>query len=228
MTALILLLAGLASILPVLVRRLVGERCPGRRAVAVAVGTGVLIIVGVLLALGPLGLAVGGVAIAVAVPVAWSAWEMLAPTEWGGAALLIALAVGCGACAVLAAPVGTPVARACAVVGVVMLLGAPANELVSAVLKLARGSNSSAATPSLPVVAMRGGRWIGPLERVLILLLAAAGAQAAVAAVIAAKGVIRFPEINKDQDGRKAEEFLIGSMTSWILAVLAVAAVSMA
>ncbi|PHP51949.1 hypothetical protein [Actinomyces ruminis] len=153
---------------------------------------------------------------------------MLAPAEWGGAALLVALAVCCGACAVLATPVGTPIARACAVVGVVILLGAPTNGLVSTVLRLARGSNSSAGTLPPLVVAMRGGRWIGPLERILILLLATSGAQAAVAAVIAAKGVIRFPEINKDQDGRKAEEFLIGSMTSWILAVLAVAAVSVA
>ena len=228
MTALVLLLAGLASTLPVLARRLFGEGRPGRRAVAIAAGTGALVVVGILLARGPLGLAAAGVVVAIVVPVVWSVWEMLAPSEWGGVVSLIALAVGCGACAVLAVPVGTSAARACAVAGVVILLGAPANELVSAVLNLARGSNSSAGTLSPLVVAMRGGRWIGPLERILILLLAAAGAQAAVAAVIAAKGVIRFPEINKDQDGRKAEEFLIGSMTSWILAVLAIAAVSVA
>ncbi|MBW3068620.1 hypothetical protein GZ998_03710 [Actinomyces sp. 594] len=228
MSALVLLLTGLASTLPVLARRIVGEGRPGRRAVAIAVGTGAIVVVGVILARGPLGLTAAGVALAIAVPVGWSVWEMLVPTERGEAAALIVLAVGCGACAVLTAPVGTPTARACAVVGVVILLGAPANGLVSAVLSLARGSNASAGALSPLVVAMRGGRWIGPLERILILLLAAAGAQAAVAAVIAAKGVIRFPEINKDQDGRKAEEFLIGSMTSWILAVLAIAGVSVA
>lgn len=68
--------------------------------------------------------------------------------------------------------------------------------------------------------ALHGGRWIGPLERVLLVLLAGASANVALAAIIAAKGVIRFPEISKDSSGRKAEEFLIGSLTSWMLAVL--------
>ncbi|WP_303324914.1 hypothetical protein [Actinomyces radicidentis] len=72
------------------------------------------------------------------------------------------------------------------------------------------------------VPSLHGGRWIGPLERVLLILLAGAGANAALAAIIAAKGVIRFPEISKDASGLKAEEFLIGSLTSWTLAVLGV------
>ena len=59
-----------------------------------------------------------------------------------------------------------------------------------------------------------------PLERILILLLASVEAPAAVAAIVAAKGVIRFPEISKDEAGQKAEEFLVGSFSSWILAVL--------
>ena len=70
------------------------------------------------------------------------------------------------------------------------------------------------------VTALRGGRWIGPLERLLIIVLAGAGAEVAIAAVVAAKGVIRFPEISQDSTGEKAEEFLIGSVSSWILAAL--------
>ena len=69
-------------------------------------------------------------------------------------------------------------------------------------------------------VALRGGRWIGPLERLLIIILAGAGAEVAIGAVVAAKGVIRFPEISQDSSGEKAEEFLIGSVSSWILAAL--------
>jgi len=46
------------------------------------------------------------------------------------------------------------------------------------------------------------------------------GPPAAIAAIVAAKGVIRFPEISQDKAGQKAEEFLIGSFASWILAVL--------
>lgn len=68
---------------------------------------------------------------------------------------------------------------------------------------------------------LSGGRWIGPLERLLIVLMAASGPEAAIAAIIAAKGVIRFPEVSKDDTGEKAEEFLIGSLVSWGLAVAA-------
>jgi hypothetical protein len=70
--------------------------------------------------------------------------------------------------------------------------------------------------------ALLGGRLIGPLERLLIVLLAAFGAQALIAALLAAKGIVRFPEISADRRfGSKAEEFLIGSLTSWALAALA-------
>ena len=57
-------------------------------------------------------------------------------------------------------------------------------------------------------------------RRLLIIVLAGADAQVAIAAVVAAKGVIRFPEISQDSSGEKAEEFLIGSVSSWILAAL--------
>ena len=75
---------------------------------------------------------------------------------------------------------------------------------------------------------MRGGRWIGPLERILILLLASVEAPAAIAAIVAAKGVIRFPEISEDKAGQKAEEFLSGSFASWILAVLGAVTIHLA
>lgn len=66
---------------------------------------------------------------------------------------------------------------------------------------------------------MRGGRYIGPLERVLVLVLALTGAYGVIAAVLAAKGVVRFPEISADRArGTKAEEFLVGSLVSWACA----------
>jgi hypothetical protein len=74
-------------------------------------------------------------------------------------------------------------------------------------------------------VTLKGGRIIGPLERLFILALALGGQFVAIGAVIAAKGIIRFPEISKDEPGgSKAEYFLVGSFTSWafvlVLAVL--------
>jgi len=152
---------------------------------------------------------------------------------------LLLLAVGL--CVVASQPLGSRAAKMGAVVGVVVLLTVPANRVVADILAVARRSSRGSET----VVAgcqlsqgsgkqgesgdsMRGGRWIGPLERILILLLASVEAPAAIAAIVAAKGVIRFPEISQDKAGQKAEEFLIGSFASWILAVLGAVTIHLA
>ena len=144
-------------------------------------------------------------------------------------------------CVVASQPLGSRAAKMSAVVGIVVLLAVPANRVVADILAVARRSSRG----SEAVVAgcqlsqgsgkqdesgdsMRGGRWIGPLERILILLLASVEAPAAIAAIVAAKGVIRFPEISQDKAGQKAEEFLIGSFASWILAVLGAVTIHLA
>lgn len=74
------------------------------------------------------------------------------------------------------------------------------------------------AVPAL--VDLRGGRLIGPVERVLIIALTLAGALPIVAGLLAAKGIVRFPEISNDGvGGSKAEYFLVGSLMSWTIAV---------
>ncbi len=152
---------------------------------------------------------------------------------------LLLLAVGL--CVVVSQPLGSRIAKMGAAVGIVVLLAVPANRVVADILAVARRSSRGSET----VVAgcqlsqgsgkqgesgdsMRGGRWIGPLERILILLLASVEAPAAIAAIVAAKGVIRFPEISQDKAGQKAEEFLIGSFASWILAVLGAVTIHLA
>lgn len=78
---------------------------------------------------------------------------------------------------------------------------------------------SDALLASTPTSVMRGGRHIGPVERVLVLAALLAGAYPVVAGLLAAKGIVRFPEIAEDSaSGTKAEEFLVGSMTSWLIA----------
>jgi hypothetical protein len=73
-------------------------------------------------------------------------------------------------------------------------------------------------------VPLKGGRFLGPIERVLILALGLAGQFGAIAAVVGAKSIIRYPEISKSDDGGKtAEYFLIGSGLSWGIALLALA-----
>ncbi|WP_207382285.1 hypothetical protein [Schaalia vaccimaxillae] len=112
------------------------------------------------------------------------------------------------------------------VVGVVLMMARPSNEFIAATLTLVRQKESmeeppGERNPHTDQSLLRGGRWIGSLERILILSLAFIDAPAAIAAVIAAKGVIRFPEISRNDQtrGRAAEEFLIGSFSSWLLAV---------
>ncbi|ROP50285.1 MULTISPECIES: hypothetical protein [unclassified Rathayibacter] len=76
---------------------------------------------------------------------------------------------------------------------------------------------------------LRGGRAIGPLERLLVAGLTLAGAIGLAGAVFAAKGIVRFPEISRDgEGGSKAEYFLVGSLVSWALALGAAALVATA
>ena len=77
--------------------------------------------------------------------------------------------------------------------------------------------------PTARAPALKGGRLIGPLERLLVFALTLAGAYTLLAAVIAAKGIVRFPEISRDgENGDRAEYFLVGSMVSWVTALAAV------
>ncbi|MBO0981404.1 hypothetical protein [Microbacterium sp. SD291] len=66
----------------------------------------------------------------------------------------------------------------------------------------------------------KGGRLIGPLERMLVLILTLAAAYPVLAAMLAAKGIVRFPEISRDgETGARAEYFLVGSLVSWVIAL---------
>ncbi|MGV8896032.1 MAG: hypothetical protein ACOH10_12810 [Rhodoglobus sp.] len=79
-----------------------------------------------------------------------------------------------------------------------------------------------APSPTTAVADLKGGRLIGPVERLLIVALTLAGALPIVAGLIAAKGIVRYPEISNDgAGGSKAEYFLVGSLVSWAIAVAA-------
>ena len=78
---------------------------------------------------------------------------------------------------------------------------------------------------------LKGGRVLGPMERVFIVGLGAVGDLTAAAVVVAAKGLLRFPELQRAQRGDArpgvppdgpsdvTEYFLIGSFASWLLAL---------
>lgn len=68
---------------------------------------------------------------------------------------------------------------------------------------------------------LKGGRILGPLERWFIFAMALGGQFGAIAGIVAAKGIVRFPEISRnDGTGNKAEYVLVGSFVSWFLALL--------
>jgi hypothetical protein len=74
-------------------------------------------------------------------------------------------------------------------------------------------------TPGL----LRGGMWIGVLERVAVTGAILAGTPEAVAIVIAIKGLGRYPELRHDAGdmaGRAAERFIVGTLASFIWAAL--------
>jgi hypothetical protein len=94
--------------------------------------------------------------------------------------------------------------------GGAVLLTWPANLAVRNLLRLARVG---------PVTDVnRAGRWIGALERLLIYVLVIMGAAAAAGLVIAAKSILRFPEISAKPAAIDPEYVLVGSLASWLIA----------
>lgn len=79
---------------------------------------------------------------------------------------------------------------------------------------------------------LKGGRLLGPMERVFIVGLGAIGQVTAAAIVVAAKGLLRFPELQAGakQEGPSdvTEYFLIGSFASWLIGLLGVSLVYLA
>lgn len=84
-----------------------------------------------------------------------------------------------------------------------------------------------------PAERLRGGRVLGPMERLIILGLGLAGEVTAASLVIAAKGLIRWPELHLSATDMRdvepasvgvdqvTEYFLVGSMVSWLVALSA-------
>lgn len=107
------------------------------------------------------------------------------------------------------------------VVGVLVAQLSTANVIVRLVLD-AVGVPASDNEKSL-----KGGRLLGPMERLMIVGLGLAGQVTAASVVVAAKGLLRFPELQRGSasggPSDVTEYFLIGSFASWLLALGGVA-----
>jgi hypothetical protein len=66
---------------------------------------------------------------------------------------------------------------------------------------------------------LRGGAWIGALERLGVYVALVAGWAPGLAIVLAVKGLGRYPELRNGEDTGVAERFIIGTFTSVLWAV---------
>lgn len=118
-------------------------------------------------------------------------------------------------------------AETISVVGVLLLMLATGNR----VARLAIAAVGATPQPESQSRA-RSGRVIGALERLLLVLLMIAGNGAAVAGVVAAKGILRYPEIQRGSSdgeahgGHLAEYVLVGTLASVLVALVGALLVS--
>jgi len=114
--------------------------------------------------------------------------------------------------------------RALLLLGIVLVQLSTGNVVVRLVLTVTRTVNPARhGGASDPEIQLKGGRLLGPMERVVIVGLGVAGQLTAASIVIAAKGLLRFPELSSDREQerihRLTEYFLVGSFVSWLLAL---------
>ena len=114
------------------------------------------------------------------------------------------------------------------VITVIGFLGQTSNRMVRFVLSVSTPSNPGSETTQGskeeekgPVDTIKGGRWVGPLERMLIFGFVVTGAATAAAFVVSAKALLRYPEISKSESRihETTEYVLIGSLLSWTIAL---------
>jgi hypothetical protein len=107
--------------------------------------------------------------------------------------------------------------RALVVIGLALVLVATANSVVRLVLAL-----EGVRVHDAPDDSVKGGRVIGPIERLVIFGSLIAGAPTIAGFVVAAKSLLRFPELNQKSRIHETTEYVvIGSLASWGLALCA-------
>jgi hypothetical protein len=119
---------------------------------------------------------------------------------------------------------GMPPDRALLLAGVFLIQLSTGNVVVRLVLT-ATGTTSPTSQDSPDLSQpLKGGRLLGPMERVLIVGLGLSGHLTAASIVIAAKGLLRWPELQSRDEPRwdvhrVTEYFLVGSFVSWLVAL---------
>ena len=179
-----------------------------------------------------LGLWLGSIALAgwIWLPARIGPWSAARESRRGRVLVLAALVLVVGASAILAstaAPLAGPWRWVGVVLGgAVVVLGGGA--VTTCVLGLASAAGPTTARVQRDV--LRGGAWIGVLERLALLGTLLAGWPEGLAAIIAVKGLARYPELRtlSGADTGAGERFIIGTFASlgwaaacaWVLTAL--------
>ena len=145
------------------------------------------------------------------------AWYSPGRRIWAPATLALLVAAG----AVAAVPAFVDIADGAQTVLLVALGGALAvaggGPLTALVFDLVDRRETVAESMDRAGHVLRGGAWIGALERVAIFATLLAGWPEGLAVVLAVKGLGRYPELRAAEDGVRtgaAERFIIGTFAS--------------
>lgn len=95
-----------------------------------------------------------------------------------------------------------------------LLIWKPANILIQRLLAMYRPANSD----NGDVRSNNAGRFIGTLERIIMLILIALGQFAAIGLVLTAKSIARFEKISQEKDF--AEYYLLGTLLSTLIVIV--------
>ena len=93
---------------------------------------------------------------------------------------------------------------------------APTSILIKSFIEFEKWMPSEAVSQGLP----NAGKWIGYLERILILTFIFTNNIDGIGFLLAAKSVFRFGELNKSKDIKITEYVLIGTFASFTIAIL--------
>lgn len=99
-----------------------------------------------------------------------------------------------------------------ALAGLVAVLGG--GPIVTAVFSLVDHDGASAGSVRRAAEVLRGGAWLGALERAAVFVSLAAGWPEGIAITLALKGLGRYPELRHQERPGIAERFLIGTFVS--------------
>ncbi len=122
----------------------------------------------------------------------------------------------------LAAPQNAPavdLVRALLLTATLALAVLGGGPLTTTVFGLVDGQHPDEESMEQAGSVLRGGAWIGALERAAVFATLVAGWAPGLAVVLGIKGLGRYPELRNDDHPGTAERFIIGTFTSVLWAV---------